>query len=212
MSLYAEVVLGLPLTQTFTYVIPEASRELVKIGSRVLVPFHRRDITAFIVRLTSRKKQEDYELKNIREVLDEEPVFTGEFLSFTQKFSAESFCSWGEMLQAALPPSYVPKSRVKMSLSEEGVKAIPNKSLDKEEIKVLELLRKGPYTRTFIKRKIKEKNLPAILTRLEKRGLILAKSDLKKMQRRTEVLIPLALSFVLVKSDIIAFAVGFLKA
>lgn len=184
MSLYAEVVLGLPLTKTFTYVIPETSKDQVKIGSRILVPFHQRDITGFVVRLTSRKKREDYELKDILEVLDEEPVFTDEFLSFTQKFSAASFCSWGEMLQAALPPSYVSKSRVKISLSEEGEMAIQNKSLDKEEIKILELLRKGAYTRTFIKRKLKEKNLSSVLARLEKRGLILAKSDLKKMRRR----------------------------
>jgi primosomal protein N' (replication factor Y) len=186
MSLYAEVVLGLPLTKTFTYTIPEASKNLLQIGSRVIVPFHRRDITGFVVRLKSRKKREDYELREIQEVLDDEPVFTGDFLSFTQKFSAASFCSWGEMLQAALPPSYVPKSRIKMSLSEKGEKAIQNRSLDMEELKILELLRKGPYTRMFIKRKIQKKNLSSVLARLEKKGLILAKSDLKKMQRRAE--------------------------
>ena len=80
MSLYAEIVLGIPLTQTFTYAIPQTSRNLAKIGSRVLVPFHQREITGFIVALKNRKKAEDYELKNIREVLDEEPVFTAEFL------------------------------------------------------------------------------------------------------------------------------------
>ncbi len=186
MSLYAEVVLGLPLTKTFTYVIPETSKALAKVGSRVLVPFHRREITGFVVGLKSRKKREDYELKDIREVLDEEPVFTSEFLFFTQKFSAASFCSWGEMLQAALPPSYVPKSRVKMSLSEEGEKFLQSESLAEGETKILELLRNGTYTRTFIKRKIKQKNLSLILARLEKKGLILVQSDLKKMRRRVE--------------------------
>jgi len=186
MSLYAEVVLGLPLTKTFTYVIPEGSEALAKVGSRVLVPFHRREITGFVVGLKSRKKRGDYEMKEIREVLDEEPVFTGEFLSFTQKFSAASFCSWGEMLQAALPPSYTPKSRIKMSLSEDGEKVLQNKSLDEEEREILELLRGGAYTRTFIKRKIKKKNLSSILARLERKGLILAQSDLKKRRRRVE--------------------------
>jgi primosomal protein N' (replication factor Y) len=186
MSLYAEVVLGLPLTKTFTYMIPETSKALAKIGSRVLVPFHRREITGFVVGLKSRKKREDYELKDIREVLDEEPVFTGEFLSFTRKFSAASFCSWGEMLQAALPPSYVPRSRVKMYLSEEGEKLLQGKLLAEEETEVLELLRNRTCTRTFIKRKIKQKNLSSILARLERKGLILAQSDLKKNHRRVE--------------------------
>jgi primosomal protein N' (replication factor Y) len=186
MSLYAEVVLGLPLTQKFTYAVPETSRRLTGIGSRVLVPFHRREITGFVVGLKRRKKKEDFELKDIREVLDEEPVFSADFLSYTQKLSAESFSSWGEMLQAALPPSYVPKSRIKMSLCEEGVSALQKESLCRSEREILELLKKGPYTRTFIKRKCKIKNLSSILVRLEKKGWILAQSDLKKTQRRVE--------------------------
>ena len=146
MSLYAEIVLGLPLTQTFIYAIPEASRAQAKVGSRALVPFHRRKITGFIVGLKYRKKTEDYELKDIHEVLDEEPVFTDTFLSFAQKLSEAHFSSWGEMLQAALPPSYVPKSRIKMSLSVEGKSALQNESLSTSEREVLELLQKGDYT------------------------------------------------------------------
>jgi primosomal protein N' (replication factor Y) len=186
MSLYAEIVLGLPLTQTFTYAIPEASRAQAKVGSRVLVPFHRRKITGFIVGLKHRKKTEAYELKDIHEVLDEEPVFTDRFLSFAQKFSDTHFSSWGEMLQAALPPSYVPKSRIKMSLSEAGKSALQNESLSTGEREVLELLQKGDYTRSFVTRKIKQKKLSSILSRLERKGLILTHSDLKRTLRRAE--------------------------
>jgi primosomal protein N' (replication factor Y) len=186
MSRYADVVLGLPLTNIFTYLIPETSEDLVKIGCRVLVPFHRREITGFVVGLKSRKKRGDYMLKDIQAVLDQEPVFSREFLSFTQKFSAASFCSWGEMLQAALPPSYAPKSRVKISLSEEGEKALENTSLAEEEKEILNLLQKGAYTRTFVKRKTKRKNLVSILARMERKGLIVAKRDLKTMRRRME--------------------------
>ncbi len=186
MKLYAEVVLGLPLTRTFTYSIPETSRELAKVGSRVLVSFHRREITGFIVGLKQRKKQGDYELKDILEVLDVEPVFTAEFLSFAQKLSTASFSSWGDMLQAALPPSYILKSRLKMSLSEEGVNALRSDVLPEADREVLELLQKGAYTRTFIKRKTNLKNLSSILARLERKGMIQAQSDLKRTRRRLE--------------------------
>jgi primosomal protein N' (replication factor Y) len=133
MSRYAEIVLGLPLTQTFTYAIPETCRTLAQVGSRVLVPFHQRKMTGFIVGLHDRKKTQDYEYKDIQEVLDDEPVFTDQFLSFTRKFSDAHFSSWGEMLQAALPPSYVPKTRVKISLSEEGKAALLGENLSEEE-------------------------------------------------------------------------------
>lgn len=186
MSLYAEVVLGLPLTRTFTYAVPETSRALAKVGSRVLVPFQQRKITGFIIGLKYRKKKEDYELKDILEVLDEEPVFTARFLSFTRKFSEDYFFSWGELLQAALPPSYVPKSRTKMSVSQEGKTALQGDSLSESEREILDLLQKGAYTRTFIRREIKRKNLSSVLSRLERKGLILAQSDLKKTLRRAD--------------------------
>jgi len=186
MSLCAEIALGLPLARTFTYAIPETNRALAKVGSRVLVPFHQRKITGFIVGLERRKKAGNYELKDIQEVLDEEPVFTAEFLSFTKKFSDASFSSWGEMLQAALPPSYVPKSRIKMALSEEGKKAIQNDSFSADERGILELLQKGSYTRSFIKRKIEQKNLSAILLRLQRKGLVLVHSDLRRTHRRED--------------------------
>jgi primosomal protein N' (replication factor Y) len=186
MRQYAEVVLGLPLTKIFTYVIPEPKRSLVEVGSRVLVPFQRREITGFVVGLKSKQKREGYELKDIRKVLDDEPIFTGEFLSFTRKFSTVSFCSWGEMLQAALPPSYVPKSRVKLSLSEGGQKALQDSTLAEEDRQILTFLQKKPYTKTFIKRKTGWKNVASILSRLERKGLIQAESDLKTLPRRVE--------------------------
>ncbi len=196
MSLYAEIVLGLPLTQTFTYTIPEAIKTLTKVGSRALVPFHQRKITGFIVGLKYRKDVKNYELKDILEVLDEEPVFTAEFLAFTRKFSDTYFFSWGEMLQAALPPSYVPKSRIKISISQEGNAAIQSDSLSAGERKILELLQKRAYTRTFIRKKIKQGNLSSILFRLARNGLIVSQNDFKKTLRREEKnddLIPLQL-------------------
>ena len=186
MSVYAEVALGLPLTQTFTYAIPEAIRAQAKVGSRVLVPFQRRKITGFIVGLKLKKKTEEFEVKDIHEVLDEEPVFTDAFLSFTQKLSDSHFSSWGEMLEAALPPSYVPKSRIKMSLSGAGKSALQNDFLSAGETEILELLEKGDYAPSFIVRKIKQKNLSSILARLKRKGLILTHSDLETTRRRAE--------------------------
>jgi primosomal protein N' (replication factor Y) len=196
MSLYAEVVLGLPLEKTFTYVIPKTGIDLAQIGSRVLVPFHRREITGFIVGLKSREKKQKFQLKEVLEFLDTEPVFSEEFLSFTKKFSEASYCSWGEILQAALPPSYVPKSRIKISLTQEGEKHLQDESLTGGESEILELLKKGAYTRTFILRKIKQKNVSSILARLERDGLVTKQSDLRKTRRRVEseaTLMPLQL-------------------
>lgn len=184
MRRYAEVVLGLPLTQTFTYSVPEKHQALAQVGCRVLVPFHRRELTGIIVGLKKRRKTKDYKLKEILEVLDEVPVFTPDFLAFTKKFSQKFFTSWGEMLQAALPPSYIPKSRTKVYLSLKGKKALEGNGLSGEERRVLELLQKGPYTRAFIKRKFRLKKLPSLLLRLERKDFILIRCEVKKSPLR----------------------------
>jgi primosomal protein N' (replication factor Y) len=186
MSVYAEIALALPLTRSFTYAVPETIGFPAKVGSRVLVPFHRRMVTGFIVGIGHKKRTGDYELKDIQEILDEEPVFTADFLSFTKKFSDVCFSSWGEMLQAALPPSYVPKSQVKMVLSEKGKSAVGDDSLAPDEREILNLLEKGSYTRSFIKRKTGQKNPAAVLLRLERKDLILAMSGMKRTRRREE--------------------------
>jgi len=196
MSVYAEVVLSLPLTQTFTYIVPDAYQNLAKIGSRVLVPFHRRSLTGFIVGLRKRRKTKDYDLREIQDVLDAKPIFSPDFLSFTQELSAHHFSSWGEMLQSSLPPSYVPKSRTRVGLTEQGKLAIQHDSLSEEERRVLRLLQRGFYSRAYVKRKARVDHLSSLISRMEKKGFIQVKSEVKKSIRRrkkTDALSPVQL-------------------
>ena len=49
LSSYIEVVLPLPLQGTFTYSLPEAMREQVSVGARVIVPFgHKKFYTGIV--------------------------------------------------------------------------------------------------------------------------------------------------------------------
>ena len=120
MTRYAEVLLSLPLNEKFLYVVPELFREKTKKGSRVLVPFKQRMLTGYVVRLRKKCPSLDFKLKEITEVLDEKPVFSPSFLVFTQKLSQYYHSSWGEILQASLPPSFTLKSRTKVFLTEKG--------------------------------------------------------------------------------------------
>lgn len=186
MSRYAEVVLGLPLTKTFTYTVPETFRSSARIGCRVLIPFHRRELTGIIVGLRQRRRTKDYKLKEILEVLDEVPAFSPDFLSFTKELSQAFFASWGEVLLASLPPAYIPKSQTKVYLSTDGKKALEESSLLEEERCVLELLKKGSYTPRFIGRNCRLANLSSSLSRLERKGLILIRREVKKSPARKE--------------------------
>jgi len=184
MSGYAEVVLGLPLRQTFTYLVPRSLRGKVRPGVRVLVPLSQRVLGGFVVAVRRRKPPRVHTLREIQEVLDVEPLFGPTFLSFARKLSESSFSSWGEMLQAALPPSYVPKIQVRFTLVPRGEEALKKGSLDEREEKVATLLRAGSYTMAFLKRKTRMAQLGSLLAGMERKGFIETRKAMERKARR----------------------------
>lgn len=104
---FAELALPLPLRQTFTYRLPEHIRENIKIGSRLLIPFGKRNITGYTVELHETLDEalgiEDSQLKDALELLDEEPLLTEEILRLTNWTADYYAASWGEVLKASLP-------------------------------------------------------------------------------------------------------------
>jgi primosomal protein N' (replication factor Y) len=184
MTLYAEVALPLPLSQTFFYLIPEHWQSRVQIGARVLVPFRGRVLTGFVVSLKKRRAKRDVRLKEIEEVLDEKSLFPANFLSFTRRLSDYYHTSWGEFLQASLPPTYVLKSKRMILLSAEGEEALKKEELSKEEKAILTVLQKKSYTATFLKRKFGKKSASSFLSRMSRKGYVHFQMDIRKRDRR----------------------------
>ena len=96
----------LPVRQNFTYTLPDEFA-LAKIGARVLVPFGRRTLTGyavgFPVRLDPKAELDEASLKNVLELIDDEPLITNEILELTRWAADYYAASWGEMLKASLP-------------------------------------------------------------------------------------------------------------
>ena len=101
--IYAEVILPLPLHGTFTYLIPPETRNLARIGSRVVVQFGSKKIyTGIILKLHDEKRNEQ-KPKEILEVLDDYPIVHQVQLGFFIWIASYYMCSIGEVLGAALP-------------------------------------------------------------------------------------------------------------
>ncbi|MCM1347819.1 MAG: primosomal protein N' [Firmicutes bacterium] len=103
-TLYAEVILPLPLASTFTYRVPEQLSALVKPGHRVLVQFGKKKFyTAIVTAITPRKPEGNYEVKEIISALDNTPILRHPQMKLWEWVADYYLCSPGDVMKAALP-------------------------------------------------------------------------------------------------------------
>lgn len=103
MNRFIEAILPLPLPGTYTYSIPSPLIGKVAIGCRVSVPLgDKRNYTALVSEIHDREPQ-GYNVKAIKELLDEEPVVTAGQLKLWDWMSRYYLCSLGEIYKAAVP-------------------------------------------------------------------------------------------------------------
>ena len=83
--MFADVIVPLPLANSYTYLLPTDMEGQVQVGSRVIVPFgQKRFYTAIVIRQHNNPPEGDYTVKAITEVLDSHPIVTAEQLKFWQ--------------------------------------------------------------------------------------------------------------------------------
>ena len=119
----ADIAINIPLKQLFSYRVPEALHNSAMVGMRVRVPFGTRLINAYIVSIYEGQAED---LKEIIEVLDEQPILTHDLIKLL-RWAADYYCHpVGQVVQSALPsglnskesttkiltePYYTPKNR-----------------------------------------------------------------------------------------------------
>ena len=105
--MYVEVVVPLRLDHSFVYRCAPDLYEQIQPGQRVLVPFQKRRLTAFVVNKqleTPRDLPPEATVKDILKIVDEFSLITPELLKLSQWISDYYFSPLGEVLKACLPP------------------------------------------------------------------------------------------------------------
>jgi primosomal protein N' (replication factor Y) len=98
---FADIAIAIPIDRLFTYEIPKALRKKAEIGKRVFVPFRNKDIVGYIVNF--KDKADTKGIKEIKSIIDEEPIISKHLLELTKWISETYLCSWGQALAATVP-------------------------------------------------------------------------------------------------------------
>ena len=121
---YADIILPVPLDGFFTYAVTDAMQGRVVEGMRVLVPFGRNKHYVGVVAKLHQQKPQGYQIKEISQILDEQPILLPGQLKFWQWISDYYMSPIGEVYKAALPAGlkaeegYKPRTETFIRLTE----------------------------------------------------------------------------------------------
>ena len=123
--------------KTFSYLIPEEMKAKIQIGQAILVPFGRQGlINAFCVGFSD-YLPEDIRAKKINRILDENPLFSIEYLKLLE-WVANYYCTdLVTVLNAAIPLKLIEKA----AKTEQVVEFVTFEGATKRQIEVLEILK-----------------------------------------------------------------------
>lgn len=189
---FAEVLLPLPLNNTFTYQIPDDMVNRLKIGFRVIVPFGRKKYYTAIVTAITNIRPGDYEIKNISLILDDYPIIRHPQLKFWNWIAEYYLCTTGDVYKAAVPAGLKVESETFIELNSDFEESADNRLNERETIICQLLDHSGRMTPAEIEKKTGFKNVEAIVSRLlEREAIIISEKLVERYRSRKEAYVRL---------------------
>lgn len=137
-TLFADVLLPVPMRQVFTYRVPFELNDQIGAGLRVLVPFGKSKLLTGIVTNVHALVPQNYQAKYIDTILDQTPILSPKQMAFWDWVSSYYMAPIGDVMNAALPANFKLASEAKFCLHPDAPNEKPELSTRAEEI--LELL------------------------------------------------------------------------
>ena len=171
-QMYAEVIVPLALKGSFTYRVPQEMQQSISVGSRVLVQFGRKKTYTAIVIQMHYHAPVGYEVKDILEILDSNPIVRHPQLQFWQWISDYYLCTLGEVYKAAVPAGLKMESETFISVNPDWEET-PDDHLSEREQVVLDYAAHRDRSQIDeISRVTGYKNMLPLVNRLLDRGAI----------------------------------------
>lgn len=181
-DLFAEVLLPLPLSGSFTYKIPSGLDVEVEPGKRVVVQFGKSKLYTGLVKTLHHNKPENYTAKPIISVLDHTPVVNPIQFHFWDWMADYYMCFEGEVMNAALPSALklASETRIVQNPSFNG----DTSQLNNTEYLVAEAIDiQKSLTISEVSRIVEFKKVIPLIKNLIEKNVVLLEEELKEVYR-----------------------------
>ena len=172
-TLFAEILLPLPIPGTYTYRVPFELNHKVRVGQRAVVQFGKTKILSGLIMSFTDAVPDCNAVKYILDILDDDPVVNENQLKLWNWIASYYMCYLGEVMQAALPSALKLSSESKISMAED-IDA-DSMTLSDNEFLIVEALQIQPQlTITEVSKIIGYKKvMPLIKTMIEKKIIVM---------------------------------------
>ncbi|GAX90426.1 primosomal protein N' [Effusibacillus lacus] len=146
---FAEVIVDIharEVDRPFHYRIPEAFAGQVHVGTRVIVPFGPRRLEGYVIGFSSEPEPDVKNIKEILDVLDEQPPLTEELVKLADWMSYRYLSSKAASVQALFPAGVRARTSVRLTLKEDvwnKLRKSGSVGISPKEQQILDLLAEG---------------------------------------------------------------------
>lgn len=181
---FAEIILPLPITGTFTYSIPEEWASSVAVGMRVVVVFGKSRMYTGIVHYLHLIPPDIKTVKPIFAVLDDAPMVVRPQFAFWEWISSYYMASLGEVYVAAMPSGLRLENETSVMRNPDFESGVPLSSI---ELRIFNLLTEGNFMSVdeIIKRTESKRSMVWVKSLLDKNAVILSQSMSDSYRPRT---------------------------
>ncbi|MEM6362702.1 MAG: DEAD/DEAH box helicase, partial [Bacteroidota bacterium] len=179
-TLFADVILPVPIPRMFTYRVPFELNDFAEAGCRVIVQFGNRKILTGIIGNIHEHPPKKYEAKYLLELLDEHPVMPKVSIQLLLWIAEYYMSSLGEVLNIALPAGLKLSSESKIQLYPDFDLENTEFDFSEKEYLILAALKDGSTLSYSEAGKIvQQKTIYKLLQSLVSKGAILIFEEVK---------------------------------
>ncbi|MBP6386778.1 MAG: primosomal protein N' [Pseudarcicella sp.] len=177
-TMFASVILPVPIPKLFTYRIPRSMSDTIKCGARVVVSFGKSKILTAVVVEIHNLAPKEYQAKYILELLDDVPLVGLGQIKLFEWIADYYMCSIGEVLNVALPSGLKLSSESKVQINPffENIE-----NLNDDELLIInELKESDSLSYNDLEKKVTLKNIFHLLKNLAKKQAIILFEEIKE--------------------------------